>query len=134
MNLFLDDYRLPLDCSKYMYKDIGSDNVIYTDSTNWVVVRNYSEFISYLQNNTLPKLISFDHDLADAHYHESMYKDGKVYMKYLETTSEKTGYDCAKWLIEFCNETKQQLPQFIVHSMNPIGKGNIISLLTSKRE
>jgi hypothetical protein len=65
-----------------------------------------------------PDFISFDHDLSDAHY-------GGDYSK------EKTGYDFAKWLIEYDMDTNI-MPEdfaFTVHSMNPVGARNIQRLL-----
>ncbi len=42
---------------------------------------------------------------------------------------EKTGYHCAKWLIDYCIDNKKELPhEIIVHSMNPYGSRNIKSL------
>jgi hypothetical protein len=40
---------------------------------------------------------------------------------------EKTGYDCAKWLVEYCVEHGLKFPEYVVHSMNPVGKENILS-------
>ena len=45
--------------------------------------------------------------------------------------TEKTGYDCAKYLVEFCATNGLSVPQYVVHSMNHIGKENIISYLES---
>ena len=42
---------------------------------------------------------------------------------------EKTGYDCAKWLVEYCLNNDLDLPFCFVHSMNPVGKDNINHLL-----
>lgn len=47
-----------------------------------------------------------------------------------QKTKEKTGMDCAKWLIEYCITNNLKLPKFYCHSMNPIGKDNITSILT----
>lgn len=45
------------------------------------------------------------------------------------TFKEKTGYSCAKWLLDYCMDNKLLLPKHIlVHSMNPIGGENIKSL------
>lgn len=49
-------------------------------------------------------LIDFDHDLGE----------------------KKTGYDVAKWVVESGYENIE----FLVHSANPVGKKNIIELLT----
>ncbi|MDQ0066004.1 cyclic-phosphate processing receiver domain-containing protein [Chryseobacterium lathyri] len=67
----------------------------------------------------LPEMISFDRDLADIHY---LKPDSDEY-------AEKTGYECAKWLIEYCMDHYLDLPKFYCHSMNPVGKENILSLL-----
>jgi hypothetical protein len=42
---------------------------------------------------------------------------------------EKTGYDCAKWLVDYCIDNQANLPDYLVHSANPIGKKNIESYL-----
>jgi hypothetical protein len=65
----------------------------------------------------MPVAISFDHDLADAHYIGAESK-------------EKTGYDFAKWLVDF-HLDNNITPDFDykVHSMNPVGAKNIQTLL-----
>lgn len=126
--LFLDDYRNPEDCLNYMAPRVGPDVSLYK-SQDWSIVRNYPAFVEYILKNGLPDMISFDHDLADVHYHESMYQGRKVYMKYIETTSEKTGYHCAQWLVNYCIDKNEKLPAYIVHSMNPVGAENIMHLL-----
>jgi hypothetical protein len=47
---------------------------------------------------------------------------------------EKTGYDCAKWLVNYCLDNNQKLPNFIIHSMNPVGTKNISDYLNDFRE
>lgn len=121
-NLFLDDVRTPESTYKYTLKDVYI-------LKEWSIVRSYEAFVAHITTHGLPKLISFDHDLAKAHYHESMYKGREVYMKYIETTTEKTGYDCAKWLVEYCINNNLNLPNFMIHSMNPVGGENIQMLL-----
>lgn len=121
-HLFLDDLRNPDVCSEY------TKNPIY-DEVEWEIVRNYDQFVAFITANGLPKIVSFDHDLAEAHYHESMYKGGKVYMEYIETTSEKTGYDCVKWMIDYCLDNKTTFPIWYIHSMNPAGSENMKCLI-----
>lgn len=118
-NLFLDDLREPSDAFKY------TQDSAYVDK-EWEVVRSYDEFVDfivdkYINHNDLPALISFDHDLADEHY----YREPDEYEKF----TEKTGYDCAKWIINFCLDSDISLPECKVHSMNPVGKHNIRTLL-----
>jgi len=123
-NLFLDDIRTPEAAFEYTL------NPLY-NSENWEIVRSYDQFVKFVTENGLPSMVSFDHDLADAHYHESMYQDGKVYMKYLETTSEKTGHDCVKWLVEYCMDKKAEFPMWYIHSMNPVGTANMKGYILS---
>lgn len=50
--LFLDDVWT---LSKVYPKDLESD---------WDIVRNYQDFVSYIKRNGLPHFISFDNDLG----------------------------------------------------------------------
>jgi hypothetical protein len=124
-NLFLDDFRHPYDCVAYMV-----DPIKYA-KWNWVIVRSHDEFVKKIEEDGLPILISFDHDLADEHYDNSMYQGVDEYNKKYDHFKEKTGLDCAKWLTEHCMDTNQKLPEFEIHSMNPAGGENIRSLLMS---
>jgi hypothetical protein len=112
--LFIDDERLP-------------HRVTWVELPNgpWVSVKNYDQFVSYIKDNGIPEFVSFDHDLADGHYPSGVSKTKPEYHKY----KEKTGYDCAKWLVEYCMDNNKQFPAYEVHSMNPIGKINIRSLI-----
>jgi hypothetical protein len=103
------------------------------DLSGWLVVKNYQEFVKAIEDNGMPTFISFDHDLADEHYRPSMYNSDGHYSAYYSdgTFKEKTGYDCAKWLIEYCINKNVGLPTCNVHSANPIGRKNIISILQS---
>lgn len=73
----------------------------------FIGVRSYAEFVTYIETNALPDLISFDHDLG----------------------LNESGFDCAKWLVNYCLDNNLRLPKFDVHSQNPVGKENILSLL-----
>lgn len=73
---------------------------------DYLRVYDYNEFVEFIKTKGLPDFISFDHDLGEG----------------------KTGYDCAKFLVEFCMDCDLKLPEFIVHSQNPIGKENIEKL------
>lgn len=132
--LFLDDFRQPLDCAKYMHTRIGPENLVYM-SQNWHVVKHYPAFVRYIEKNGLPPVISFDHDLADGHYHDNMQKGELNYQgESFNDDFNKTGYHCAKWLIEYCMDKGLELPRTIVHSMNPVGTENITKLLENFRK
>jgi hypothetical protein len=112
-NLFLDDFRYPEDSFEYTH------NLTYI-SEDWTTVRNYDDFVKVITERGIPEIISFDHDLADEHY--------DVQLPY-EEYKEKTGYECAKWLINYCIDNKKELPATIfIHSMNVAGSANIKSL------
>ncbi len=128
IKVFLDDVRIPRDCLGYMYKRIGVDNLLYQE--DWIIVRNYHEFVKLVDENVGNiSHVSFDHDLADEHYHYSMNDSSDEYNKYLMSEcQEKTGTDCAKYLKELYKEDNITLPIMYVHSMNPVGTQNIINL------
>lgn len=121
--LFLDDIRQPKDAWAY------TSNPIYTRQ-DWSIVRNYTEFVVYIETNGLPDLISFDHDLAIEHY-QTLLDEGlsKRAARKQAAPMEKTGHDCARWLVEYCRERDLDLPKYLSHSMNPVGKENILNTL-----
>lgn len=113
--VFLDDYRLPRDAYTY------TNNPIYLQD-NWIIIRNYEYFVKFTLENGIVAGYSFDHDLADTHYKNQT-------PDYTDETLEKTGYHCAKWLIDYCIDNKKEIPaEIYIHSMNPAGSMNIKSL------
>ena len=117
-SLYLDDFRDPRDSGYYL------NNPIY-EALQWIVVRNYDEFVKCVEENGIPEVISFDHDLADTHYEHQSDIDYDIF-------SEKTGYECAKWFINYIIDNNLELPKTIlIHSMNPVGSANIKSLFDS---
>lgn len=129
--LFLDDYRVPTDCINYMHNRIGTWNKIYTEE--WVVVKDYPSFCRFIKDNGLPDIISFDHDLAEEHYGLEIFDSQELNDFYL-TDHIETGYDCAKWLIEYCQNNNLKMCDYIVYSMNPMGSQNIISLIENYKK
>ncbi|PIF44365.1 hypothetical protein CLU96_1329 [Chryseobacterium sp. 52] len=115
--LFLDDIRYPIEAYHYTRQDVFLRK-------DWHIVRNYEQFVNRILEKGLPEMISFDHDLADVH---DLKPNSEEY-------TEKTGYDCAKWLIEYCMDNYLDLPKFYCHSMNPVGKKNILSLLENFKQ
>lgn len=125
--LFLDDIRMPYDAGNYMYPvELRKEYRLY----EWVIVRNYPEFVKCINGNGLPTHISFDHDLADGHYHSNMVGGELNYEgDSFQDDLNKTGHHCAKWLCDYLSENELPLPTCFVHSMNPVGKENIQSML-----
>lgn len=124
--LWLDDIRNP-------YLDYeGKVPKIPGHVVEWVL--SYQEFVDWIKKFGLPAIISFDHDLAFEHYTPFEYWDGyEASKKYQESKeyTEKTGMDCAKWLVQYCSDNNLELPKFFVHSANPVGADNIRGLLNS---
>jgi hypothetical protein len=126
-NLFLDDERIP-------------QNVTWVNlpSVNWTIVRNYNQFVDIIEKQGIPEIISFDHDLADEHYMEyTAAHDSKSPTKgriNYDKLKEKTGYECAKWLAQYCIDNSHTIPEYYIHTMNPIGGMNILSILESAKQ
>ena len=116
-NLFLDDVRIP---THVTWADVPQNQ-------HYSVARNYQEFVDLITLRGLPKFVCYDHDLADGHYGHGLRGDEIPYDSY----KEKTGYDCAKWLVDYCMKKGVKHPPYVVHSMNPVGKQNIISYVES---
>lgn len=127
-NLFLDDKRTPQSAATYMHPDYG-DMLLRKE---WLTCKNYNQFVDAITNKGLPEWIAFDHDLADIHYSVVDTTDWTEY--YQREDREMTGYDCAKWLVEYCIENKKLLPNYFIHSMNDVGLHNIKSYLENYKK
>jgi len=119
--LYLDDVRTPV-------QDLPEHGP-------WHIVRNYDQFVAWIQLHGVPEYVSFDHDLADEHM-KDWYNNqarGIPTINYQEF-KEKTGVDCLMFLVDKAqaDESRGQKPRFPkhinVHSANPIGAKNIASL------
>lgn len=121
--LYLDDLRTPTEAPE------GHEP--------FRVVRNYDQFVSYIETYGIPDLISFDHDLADEHMNDwfANQAKGNQHISY-DDFKEKTGMDCVKWLCNRIQDEKEagntvSMPIIRVHSANAMGSQNIISYATS---
>lgn len=114
---FLDDERMPSDVTW----------VPVPNTPDCEIARSFDDFVNIIESNGMPVYVSFDHDLADEHY-VAMLRGSTDYGE------EKTGYDCAKWLVDFCAEHEIPFPDFEVHSMNPIGSENIRQYILSAKK
>lgn len=107
--LWLDDYRNPHENNWLNFSPI-----LRPFKTVWV--KKYREFVRWIEENGLPDAVCFDHDLENFHTGKSGFK-------------EYTGYDCAKWLVDYCLDNNLDLPKWNIQSANPAGKENIKKLL-----
>lgn len=138
-NLFLDDIRDPyIDIDDISQPQWDYHSVIsayhYTfyapfRDEYWEIVRSYDEFVNVVTKYGVPELVSFDHDLGTEHYNN----DQTNVIDYL-SFEEKTGYDCAKWLCNYCQENNIKFPKYYVHSMNPVGTQNIKSYILNYKK
>ena len=141
-NLFLDDIHNPYDVAN-LRKTTVKDRERYRNY-NWVIVRNYDDFVKTITEKGLPDIVSFDHDLAQEHYEilfadENWFKKDKLIIDTADWSDEividydkftiKTGYHAAEWLLEFCQNTGKEKPICLVHSQNDVGRKNITNLL-----
>jgi hypothetical protein len=115
--IYLDDLRTPVD-------------------KIWVVVRSYDEFVSTATAIGFEniELVSLDHDLGEASMKDwaiNQHK-GNLVVDYdtIHSTGEKTGMDCAKWIVE---QWLNKAPVFkvMIHSANAVGSVNMMSYINN---
>ena len=116
-----------------MKKQIYLDDIRTPKEDIWMVVRNYDEFVEAVTSIGLKNIdvISLDHDLGDTAMTEYFTNVSPNYKLDYSNIVEKTGMDCAKWLVEYCINNNLKFPDYEVHSMNVIGKMNIKSYIES---
>jgi len=136
IRIYLDDVRTP----------ISSVNEWIDEDLDWIVVRSYDEFVAKVKEVGLENIlmISLDHDLGDTAMNEYFENVSPNYTLDYSNIHEKTGYDCAKWLVdhyydnyvtqESRSEKKQSgiiFPSVYTHSANPIGSANIMGYINN---
>lgn len=115
--LWLDDLRNP---EHYLQ----GNTLLQVTSIVWICT--FEQFVDWILKNGLPDYISFDHDLHKEHYTPGVYwwsyEESKTYqLQQYPTYKEKTGKHCAEWLVQYCKENSLALPNWMVHSANPVG-------------
>jgi len=112
--LYLDDVRIPTE-------------------GEWEVVRNYDEFAAHIKMNGLEsyEVISLDHDLGESAMQEYYTNTKPNFSLDYNNIKEKTGMDCARFLVAESMTKSIPLPQIYVHSANPIGSANIIGYVNN---
>ena len=115
---------------KYYY--IYLDDIRTPIESDWIVVRNYDEFVDKVSSIGLSKIaiISLDHDLGDSAMKEWRTNVYHNYTLDYNNITEKTGMDCAKWLVEQWLNGEKVVP-VKVHSANAVGSGNILGLINN---
>ena len=98
-----------------------------------IICRNYNEFVNKVNEIGLDNIetISLDHDLGETAIREYFKNVTNNYILDYGNIHEKTGYDCAKWLVEKSIETSVNLPTILTHSANPIGSANIMGYINN---
>ena len=114
LKLYLDDVRTP------------------NDST-WNVVRNYDEFVSFINRHGLESIevISLDHDLGEQAMIEYYTNVKNNYTLDYNNIEEKTGYDCCKYIVNVSLTKHIPIPQIYIHSANPIGSSNMMGYINN---
>lgn len=114
VNIYLDDIRTP-------------------NEERWIICRNYDELVDKVDEIGLDNIetISLDHDLGETAIREYFKNVTNNYILDYENIHEKTGYDCAKWLVEKSIETEVNFPTILTHSANPIGSANIMGYINN---
>jgi hypothetical protein len=129
-----------------MKKRIYLDDIRTPNDENWIVVRNYEQFVKVVTDIGLEniEIISLDHDLGDTAIEEYFNNVKPNYEINYSNILEKTGMDCAKWLVDYYLNKYDTLegrvgkkssgiifPLVYTHSANPIGSANIMGYINN---
>ena len=90
--------------------DFRVPNIPQDETIAWV--KDYASFVE--------RVVAFGKDISDCIVHFDHDLGG-----------EKDGYDCAKFLINWCIDNEYPAPDYDIQSANPIGRENIDSLFKS---
>ena len=136
--LFLDDLRMPKDAYIYprrcelgvIIKSQNLKNFSGIDDNDWVIVRNYKDFVSIIENAGLPDVVSFDHDLHEEHIKHYYKVTQNIGVIEYGNFKEKTGKHCAEYLVQEWKKRNKPKPiKTFVHSANKYGQINIKEVL-----
>jgi hypothetical protein len=87
------------------------DDIRNPKNSDFSIVRSFEDAVNHVIQHGFPNYVSFDHDLGEG--------------------DSRTGYDFAKWLVEY-DLNHNAMPKdfdYNVHSANPVGAENIRHLL-----
>jgi hypothetical protein len=122
--LWLDDIRNPLENNWLNFSPIEQP-------FECIWVKSYKDFVNFIKENGLPDAICFDHDLGEDVASELVSKGINKKEARRKKKELPTGYDCAKWLVDYCIKNNKKIPLFNIQSANPVGAENIRSLLNN---
>jgi hypothetical protein len=114
VRIYLDDVRIPT-------------------QDEWLVAKNYEEFVKLIETYKLEniELISLDHDLGDSAMVEYYNNVKDNYTLDYNNIEEKTGFDCCKFLVNYSLDNDTPLPLVYIHSANPIGSSNMMGYINN---
>jgi hypothetical protein len=130
--LLLDDIREPHQC--FLHDERKTlQQVSGIPNKSWDIVRSYDDFVTYINNYGIPKVVSFDNDLdpmSEIDIQDEMQKN-----EYYDHTklNQKTGCDCAEYLANKCKELQQPLPKYYVHSANALARPRIRGIMETAK-
>lgn len=103
--VWIDDIRDPQEpiWQKWIKQNFGTNDFDIT----WI--KSYKEFVDFVDKFGVPSNVSFDHDLGDVD----------------NPDNEKTGYDCAKYIVDYCMDNNRDIPNYRIQSDNGPGRENI---------
>jgi hypothetical protein len=120
--LWLDDIRNPHEDNWLVFSPIEQPFAV-------IWVKSYNEFTMWIKAYGLPDAVCFDHDLGMDVAIKAREKGMSKRKSRALKQEEKTGFDCAKWLVDYCIDNNKPLPLYNIQSANPVGKENIDTLL-----
>jgi hypothetical protein len=109
------------------------DDVRTPTNKEWVIARNYDEFVAQINLHGLEnfELISLDHDLGETAMIEYYTNVKNNYDLDYKNIHEKTGMDCCRFLVSESIRKNIPLPLIYVHSANPIGSANMMGYINN---
>lgn len=126
--IWLDDDRNP-----FLNPDfLQLTTITSTLRHDLIWLKTYGQFVNWITENGLPDAICFDHDLGDVPLLKTTIEVESWFD--IKENREYTGYDCAKWLVEYCLDNNKDIPDYAIQSANPVGKENIDALLKNFRK
>lgn len=124
--LWLDDIRDPND---QIWIDWLTQAGVNVGEVQIIWVKSYDQFTGWITKNGLPAVICFDHDLGEDVAKGRVSKGMSKRQARILKRETQSGFDCTKWLIEFCLNNKVNPPEYRIQSANPVGAENIKGLI-----